>query len=47
MAQKAAPAGLIFFGTFHDTEHLAKAIFGYTDGHKNRYIAHLIGPGAL
>ena len=47
VAKKRRSARLVLLGALDDTKDLAITIFGYADGNQYRYIAHLIGPGAL
>jgi hypothetical protein len=45
--EEARPTGLVFIGSFADTENLAVAMFIYANGHQYGNVADLAAPGAL
>jgi len=47
MTKKSRPAGLVFLGSFTDTEDLAVSLVIDSDCHQHRDIGYLPGPGAL
>ena len=47
MSQEVRPTGLVFFGSFTNTENLAVAMLIYANGYQYGNVAYFATPGAL